>query len=161
MSDEKWEQRARELLPDYDGTEQEYILLALRLGREMADARAEEIARHFDKRSKAFFSQVNDYRAAFQAAAHDARSTITKPTHEHKWMGGFKDRRLRCVIQGCDAVGAEEPKPRAQVLEEALRSMPCTCPSEFSHGLPPHDMLHMRHCPYRVARRALEYREDH
>jgi hypothetical protein len=77
-----WEHRYRELLPEYDGTEQENIRLALQLGREMADEHAEEIAQAISEREADHIGEHGSpdlFSHGLLAAARIARSTIKKP----------------------------------------------------------------------------------
>jgi len=81
-----WDERAKELYRQETkigtnvvrATDHWVLRLMLKLGQEMADARAEEIARMLDKPTDRPWEELpHDY--ALRAAARIARSTIQKP----------------------------------------------------------------------------------
>jgi hypothetical protein len=96
VDDGKWMKRAQELLYPSLGMERAWSN-ALQLGREMADARAEEIALLLEKEATEVVFDLPAWEVVgakvYRLAARFARSTITKP------------------------------KTREQVLEEALREI--------------------------------------
>ena len=227
-TDKEWEARALELARPanvYSAVHFEPWMsvtaaLALALGREMADERAEEIARMCEH----YLSDAESIKGTtsvgmipgLKSAANLARSTIrssgaadasgvriTKPKEPLAWMmeeamrepvkvmvfhdeaairaderehvaraierEKFKheqnevlDRGWRngwaCAIDRATKV-AQDPKPktREQVLEEALRMAPCTCPPGCRHGLSPEMGVHVSGCAFAAARRALEH----
>lgn len=137
MTSIDWEKRARELVPCCIHGSLNSIDGALQLGREMADARAEEIAKQCDDREDNIPGKVppvgaterqpyfEGSRHAWRAAASLARSTISKP------------------------------KTREQVLEDALLKTAVTC--NCSQRGASIGSVHLVDCPYEIKRRALEW----
>ncbi len=72
-TDKEWEARALEVWNE--ASSEDHAAAMVRLGREMADARAEEIALHFDACWRDCGVKALTY---YEAAAY-CRSTITKP----------------------------------------------------------------------------------
>jgi len=153
-TDKDWEARARELsiAPDvkhvYHLEPWTSVERALQLGREMADERAEEIARAIDQTNP----RARD-RSIEEHMAEIARSTITKPKEPLMWTMNdlmrepakdeaairaderekiaqqidgelYDDSRRETATQALCRLRNQlrgEPKTRVQVLEEALR----------------------------------------
>lgn len=114
-TDKEWESRARELLSrDFDwcppkNVHDDIVKAALKLGREMADARAEEIAREIEADSS--WCPHPWCESAATCLACLTRKTIVERTRK-----------------------AIKPKTREQVLEEALCEIErMTLPGEAKH----------------------------
>jgi hypothetical protein len=122
-----------------------------------------------------------DARAQARQDAKLARSTIAEPAHEPelpispleaaecemleaaltRWMKDHTGIECASVtVTRKPKPDAVQPQTREQVLEEALRKVSCSCPPEHRHGLPDWDMMHLRECPWRIARAALEWKPE-
>lgn len=193
-TDKEWEARARELgLHDEMHVPgaflQSQVLLALQLGREMADERAEEIARRIV--DGLLPGHPNNYVDATARAARIARSTIMKPKDPEKFTELFVDdaRGLPPLVSDEASIRADErrlvtkeildrlladgsglgwslrmtggePKTREQVLEEALRQLSSDCSCGTANRHGMEAECHATSCCRLVARHALEWKPE-
>jgi hypothetical protein len=164
------EKRAREL--GFGPSEQSVSSMqAIKLAREAADARAEEIAQAISsgkpRQDNAsayddgwFSGTERATRIALFSTVREKEQVLTKPTpgEVRTWT---KPAWLADYIDLCESQGRawlkvqEQSKTREQVLEEALREIMCRCEEDMcAHH------YELEECPYLHARRALERKTE-